>query len=83
MNMKEAYDQILQRVHLPENYSKYDAICSTSDLCKEDALIWMHMSHIREYLAILEKDGDQLISVSCASALRKVNELLDQQGWAK
>lgn len=83
MDRKELFEKIIERMQLPENIERYNSICSTLGLSKEETLIQMHMSHIKDYLLILDSEGDQLISISCDAALRKVNELLDQQGWAK
>lgn len=83
MDRKGLFLQIIDRMHLPENIERYNAFSSTSDFSREYTLIQMHMSHIKDYLDFLENGDDPLISVSCDAALRKVSDLLDQQGWAK
>ncbi len=81
MTRKEQYEQIINRMHRPENYEKYDTINATSNLCKEDALIVMHLSHIRDFLRVLSNDNDELIATSCDAAIHKVEELLEKRGW--
>ena len=81
MTRKEHYEKIINRMQSLENSEKYDAINATSNLCKEDVLIVMHLSHIRDFLRVLSDDNDDLIATSCDSAIHKVEELLEKRGW--
>ena len=81
MTRREAYDAIVARMHKPENRARYDALCMCSDKKNDDALIEMHMKHVREFLTTLEQQYDDLTALSCDSSLRKLSELLDNNGW--
>lgn len=81
MTRREAYDVIIARMHKPENRARYDAFCKNVDKKDDDALIEMHLKHIRDYLATLDQQYDDFIANSCNAALRALFDLLDKNGW--
>lgn len=81
MKREQEYQRILDRMHRPENCEKYDAINKNPELCREDTLLSIHLSHIRDYLYILAETDDDLVATSCDAALRSVSRLLDERGW--
>ena len=83
MTRREAYDAIVARMHKPENRARYDELCMSIDKKNDDALIEMHMKHIRDYLAKLDQQYDDFVAISCDAALRGVFDLLNKNGWCQ
>lgn len=81
MTREQSYYGIIERMHLPENREKYDAINKSLHLCVEDELIKMHLSHIRDYLKVLSRQENEQIIISCDAELRSLELLLNKRGW--
>lgn len=89
MTRQDQYDNILTRMHLPENHKRYDDINIPASHDKEDTLICMHLAHVRDFLRFLSAEDDakatdpyrKFVEASCDSAIHSVTKLLDAKGW--
>ena len=81
MTLREKYDQLVRRVSLPENREKHKkCICNPTTLNEE--LLHLHFKHAQEFLLRLEKyEDDELVKTSFSAALRKIEQILDEEGW--
>ena len=81
--LRECYERLEKRICLPENMEKHKK-CVINPTTRNEELLHLHFKHAEDYLLRLEKyEADELIMLSFSAALRKIEQILDEEGWAK
>lgn len=82
---KNEYQNLINRLKLPENKELYDEYNLRPNNSKESAEIWNSMRKIHgTYEKIkLGCDNSALVEESLLHFIKEVHWLLDQSGWAK
>ena len=82
---KTEYQNLINRLKLPENKELYDQYSLHSKSSKESAEIWDAMRKIHGTYEKIELgcDNSMLEEESLLHFIEKTHQLLDQSGWAK
>ena len=82
---KNEYQNLINRLKLPENKELYDEYNLRPNNSKESAEIWNAMRKIHGTYEKIELgcDNSMLEEESLLHFIEKTNQLLDQSGWAK
>ena len=82
---KTEYQNLINRLKLPENKELYDQYSLHSKSSKESAEIWDAMRKIHGTYEKIELgcDNSVLEEESLLHFIEKTHQLLDQSGWAK
>ena len=82
MTLREKYEQLEKRTCLPENYERRKK-CVINPTTLNEELLHLHFKHCEDYLLRLEKyEADELVEISFSAALRRIEQILNEEGWA-
>lgn len=83
--LKNEYQNLINRLKLPENKELYDEYNLRPNNSKESAEIWNAMRKIHGTYEKIELgcDNSMLEEESLLHFIAKTHQLLDQSGWAK